>query len=110
MRHSLPMGEDACNGEMLAIVGASNSGKSTLLNILGGLDIPSAGTVTVAGHNLTRLTEEQRIRYRSKVIGHVRQQSGRNLLPDLTVAENVDLPQMFNGTRTAARGSCGCVG
>ncbi|MGH2481916.1 MAG: ABC transporter ATP-binding protein, partial [Ktedonobacteraceae bacterium] len=91
---------EVASGEMLAIVGASGSGKSTLLNILGGLDVPSAGKVMVAGHNLTRLTEEQRTRYRSQVIGHVWQQSGRNLLPDLTVAENVDLPQIFNGTRT----------
>ncbi len=90
---------EVASGEMLAIVGASGSGKSTLLNILGGLDVPSAGKVMVAGHNLTRLNEEQRTRYRSQVIGHVWQQSGRNLLPDLSVAENVDLPQIFNGTR-----------
>ena len=91
---------EVTSGEMLAIVGASGSGKSTLLNILGGLDVPSAGKVTIAGHNLARLTEEQRTRYRSQVIGHVWQQSGRNLLPDLTAAENIDLPQIFNGTPT----------
>jgi ABC-type lipoprotein export system ATPase subunit len=68
-----------------------------LLNILGGLDTPSAGQTVVAGHTLTRLTEEQRTRYRNLIVGHVWQQSGRNLLPDLTAAANIDLPQMLNG-------------
>ncbi|HEX7737071.1 MAG TPA: ABC transporter ATP-binding protein [Ktedonobacteraceae bacterium] len=84
-------------GEMSAIVGASGSGKTTLLNILGGLDAPTAGRVTVAGHDLARLSEQQRARYRGLVVGHVWQQSGRNLLADLTVAENVDLPQILKG-------------
>ena len=88
-------------GEMIAIVGASGSGKSTLLNILGGLDTPTAGRTLVAGHDLNRLDDEKRARYRSLVVGHVWQQSGRNLLPDLTVSGNVDLPQLLNGTRTA---------
>src|SRR5690349_13069708 len=76
-------------GEMIALVGASGSGKSTLLNILGGLDIPSAGQAVVAGHDLNRLDDEQRARYRSLLVGHVWQQSGRNLFPDLTIADNV---------------------
>lgn len=88
---------EVVRGEMIAIVGASGSGKSTLLNILGGLDMPSAGRVTVAGYDLTRLNEEQRTRYRGLVVGHVWQQSGRNLLPDLSVADNVDLPQLLKG-------------
>ncbi len=67
-------------GEMMAIVGASGSGKSTLLNILSGLDIPSAGRCIVDGNDLTRLSEAQRIAYRRHVVGHVWQQSGRNLL------------------------------
>ena len=71
------------------------------MNILGGLDTPSAGRVLVAGHDLTRLSEEKRTRYRSLIVGHVWQQSGRNLLPDLTVADNVDLPQLLNGTRAS---------
>lgn len=88
---------EVARGEMIAIVGASGSGKSTLLNILGGLDTPSAGRVIVAGHDLTRLSEEQRTRYRSLIVGHVWQQNGRNLLADLTIADNVDLPQILKG-------------
>jgi ABC-type lipoprotein export system ATPase subunit len=88
-------------GEMIALVGASGSGKTTLLNILGGLDTPSAGRAGVAEYDLTRLNEEQRTRYRNLVIGYVWQQSGRNLLPDLTAAANVDLPQVLNGAGKA---------
>jgi ABC-type lipoprotein export system ATPase subunit len=84
-------------GEMVALVGASGSGKSTLLNILGALDLPSAGSCVVAGKDLTRLSEGQRSRYRGFVVGHLWQQSGRNLLPELTAAENVALPQMLGG-------------
>lgn len=90
---------EVSRGEMIAIVGASGSGKSTLLNILGGLDTPSAGRAVVGGHDLTRLNEEQRTRYRSLLVGHVWQQSGRNLLADLTAEDNVDLPQMLKGVR-----------
>lgn len=88
-------------GEMIALVGASGSGKSTLMNILGGLDTPSAGQCTVGAYDLTRLDEEQRTRYRNQVTGYIWQQSGRNLLPDLSVAANVDLPQMLNGVSPA---------
>lgn len=84
-------------GEMLAIAGASGSGKSTLLNILGGLDAPSAGKCSVAGRDLTRLSDSQRTAYRLAVVGHVWQQSGRNLLPTLTIAENVELVQALGG-------------
>src|SRR5216684_1017155 len=77
-------------GEMLAIVGASGSGKSTLLNILSGLDIPSAGRCVVDGHDLTRLSEAQRISYRRLIVGHIWQQSGRNLLPELSAVANVE--------------------
>jgi ABC-type lipoprotein export system ATPase subunit len=90
-------------GEMVALVGASGSGKSTLLNILGALDLPSAGRCVVAGNDLTRLSEGQRARYRGFVVGHVWQQSGRNLLPELTAAENVALPQMLGGVGVIKR-------
>ena len=90
-------------GEMVALVGASGSGKSTLLNILGALDQPSAGRCVVAGNDLTRLAEGQRARYRGFVVGHIWQQSGRNLLPELSAAENVALPQMLGGVGLVKR-------
>ena len=88
-------------GEMIALVGASGSGKTTLMNILGGLDVPSAGHCGVGAYDLTRLDEEQRTRYRNLVVGYLWQQSGRNLLPDLSVMANVNLPQMLNGVSSA---------
>ena len=90
-------------GEMIALVGASGSGKSTLMNILGGLDLPSAGKCIVAGHDLTRLSEAQRIRFRRFEVGHVWQQSGRNLLPELSIAVNVEEPLMLCGAGLAQR-------
>jgi ABC-type lipoprotein export system ATPase subunit len=76
-------------GEMVAIVGASGSGKSTLLGILSGLDRPTAGAAAVAGRNLLALSRSQRVDYRRHTVGFVWQQTGRNLLPYLTAAENV---------------------
>jgi ABC-type lipoprotein export system ATPase subunit len=90
-------------GEMLGIVGASGSGKSTLMNILGGLDAPTAGACRVSGQDVLRLTERGRLAYRRAVVGHVWQQSGRNLVPDYTLARNVDLPQVALGAGHAAR-------
>lgn len=90
-------------GEIMALVGASGSGKSTLLNIIGGLDTLSAGKCTVDGNDLTRLNEAQRIRYRRFVVGHVWQQSGRNLLPELSASGNVEEPLMLSGTRLTRR-------
>ncbi len=90
-------------GEMMAIVGASGSGKSTLLNILSGLDVPSAGRCIVDENDLTRLSEAQRIAYRRHVVGHIWQQSGRNLLPELSVAANVELPQLLGGVKSSKR-------
>ncbi len=85
-------------GEMIAIVGASGSGKSTLLSILGGLDTPSAGRATVAGHDLTAMGRRERTRYRRQTIGFVWQQTARNLLPYLSAVENVELPMILNGS------------
>ena len=90
-------------GEMLAIVGASGSGKSTLLNILGGLDTPSAGTCQVGSYDLLRMNEGTRARYRRSMIGHIWQQSGRNLLPTLSIAENVEMPQLLAGVGARRR-------
>lgn len=89
-------------GEMVAIVGASGSGKSTLLNILGGLDLPSAGRVIVAGHDLAQLGRRERTRYRRRVVGVIGQQTARNLLPYLSAVENVELPMILDG-QTARR-------
>lgn len=90
-------------GEMVALVGASGSGKSTLLNVIGGLDAPSAGRCYVSGNDLTHMTEEQRTRYRCLEVGHVWQQSGRNLLPELTLLENVSMPQALAGVPSGKR-------
>ncbi|MFQ5814083.1 MAG: ABC transporter ATP-binding protein [Anaerolineae bacterium] len=84
-------------GEMLGIVGASGSGKTTLLNILGGLDRPSAGRVTVDGLDLLKLSDAGLNRYRRKKVGFVWQQTSRNLIPYLTAQENVELPMTVAG-------------
>ncbi len=92
-------------GEMIAIVGASGSGKSTLLNMLSAQDVPSAGRCMVDGNDLTRMNEGQRLKYRRTVIGQIWQQSGRNLLPELSAEENVKLPQVLTGVSPAEAGS-----
>ncbi len=94
---------DVDSGELLAIVGASGSGKSTLLSILGGLDVPSAGRVRVAGHDLLAMDAEERTTYRREVIGFVWQQTGRNLLPYLDARQNVELPMAVTGIGASAR-------
>jgi len=85
-------------GELVALVGASGSGKSTLMNILGGLDAPSAGSATVAGHDLMAMTDEERTEFRRRTIGFVWQQTARNLLPYLSAFENVEMPMILQGT------------
>lgn len=83
------------DGELMAIIGNSGSGKSTLLNILGGLDIPSAGSVTVNGTDILRLDDGGLVDYRRNTIGFVWQNSARNLIPYLTALENVELPMQI---------------
>ncbi len=90
-------------GELTAMVGASGSGKSTLMNILAGLDTPTAGSVRVAGHDLGSMSGRQRLAYRRGVVGFVWQQTSRNLLPYLTAAQNVDLPMRLAGARRGQR-------
>ena len=85
------------HGEMLALVGPSGAGKSTLLNILGGLDAPSAGRCEVGGVDLTRLTARDRLYYRRRIVGHVWQQTSRNLLSDLSLLDNVITPMLLGG-------------
>src|SRR5206468_4242441 len=83
--------------------GASGSGKSTLLNILSGLDKPTAGAVRVAGRDLMGMKARERPHYRRSTVGFVWQQTGRNLIPYLTAAENVMLPMTYTGKRRKAR-------
>lgn len=83
-------------GEMIALIGPSGSGKSTLMNILGGLDVPSAGKITVGSHNLLEMKRRAQVAYRRDVVGFVWQQTSRNLLPYLTAQENVEMPMSFN--------------
>ncbi|MBB6051321.1 ABC transporter ATP-binding protein [Armatimonas rosea] len=77
-------------GEFVAVVGPSGSGKSTLLQLLGGMDLPSSGSLTIAGKELSRLSDTERTTLRRDTLGFVFQDFG--LLPVLTVAENIALP------------------
>lgn len=91
------------SGEMLALVGPSGAGKSTLLNILGGLDMPSAGRCEVAGVDLTRLSNRERLQYRRRIVGHVWQQTSRNLLGDISLLDNVMVPMVLSGFPASRR-------
>jgi ABC-type lipoprotein export system ATPase subunit/bifunctional DNA-binding transcriptional regulator/antitoxin component of YhaV-PrlF toxin-antitoxin module len=82
---------------MLGIVGTSGSGKTTLMNILGGLDRPSAGRVSVDGIDLLSLSDSALNEYQRKKVGFVWQQTGRNLIPYLTAEENVEMPMTMAG-------------
>ncbi|HRQ66838.1 MAG TPA: ATP-binding cassette domain-containing protein [Xanthomonadaceae bacterium] len=88
-------------GESVAIVGASGSGKTTLLGLLAGLDLPTAGAVTMAGETLSTLDEEARAALRARHVGFVFQSF--HLLPTLSAEENVALPLELNGQPDAAR-------
>ena len=76
-------------GKFVVILGPSGAGKSTLLNLLGGLDSPSAGTITVNGKDISKLTDNELADYRAETVGFVFQ--FYNLIPTLTVYENVEL-------------------
>ncbi|HEX2034606.1 MAG TPA: ABC transporter ATP-binding protein [Chloroflexota bacterium] len=88
-------------GELMAIIGNSGSGKSTLLNILGGLDRPSAGRVSVGNRDLLKMDDRDMVMYKREVVGFVWQQSGRNLIPYLTAVENVQVPMIIAGKPVA---------
>jgi ABC-type lipoprotein export system ATPase subunit len=91
------------SGEMLALIGPSGSGKSTLMNILGGLDTPTAGRVSVGNYNLLEMTRREQVLYRRREVGFVWQQTARNLLPYLSAQENVELPMVLDGVPARQR-------
>ena len=82
-------------GEFVAIAGASGSGKSTMMNVLGCLDIPTYGEYWLDGQNVRELTDKQLSHIRNKQIGFIFQ--GYNLIPELTALENVELPLIYQG-------------
>jgi putative ABC transport system ATP-binding protein len=88
-------------GDFLALMGPSGSGKTTLLNLIGGLDRPTSGTVEVAGEPISRLSDGQLARWRSRHIGFVFQ--FYNLLPVLTAEKNVELPLLLTSLSGADR-------
>ena len=86
---------DVEKGEFVAVVGQSGSGKSTMMNVLGCLDIPTRGTYRLDGVDVRELTDKELSRIRNKQIGFIFQQY--NLIQNLTVLENVELPLIYQG-------------
>jgi putative ABC transport system ATP-binding protein len=99
---------DFYEGELVVLLGPSGSGKSTLLNILGGLDVPSAGTVVYRDHDLGTADESERTRYRREHVGFVFQ--FYNLIPSLTARENVQLVTDIADDPMDAAAALGLVG
>jgi putative ABC transport system ATP-binding protein len=88
-------------GEFVAFMGPSGSGKTTLLNLLGGLDLPSAGSVTVSGDEITRLSGRRLAAWRARHVGFIFQMY--NLVPVLTAFQNVELPLLLTHLPKAER-------
>ena len=82
-------------GEFVAIVGQSDSGKSTAMNIIGCLDVPTSGTYRLGGVDVSTMNDDQQAEIRNKMLGFIFQQY--NLIPKLTVRENVELPLLYAG-------------
>jgi putative ABC transport system ATP-binding protein len=99
---------DLHRGEFVVLLGPSGSGKSTLLNILGGLDVPTSGTVRFLDHDLARDDEEELTRYRREHVGFVFQ--FYNLIPSLTARENVELVTEIAASPMDAAAALGLVG
>ncbi len=92
---------DIATGDFVAVMGPSGSGKSTTMNILGCLDVPSAGTFTFRGHHVETLDRDQRALLRRRYLGFVFQ--GFNLLARTSALENVELPLLYRGDDKRAR-------
>ncbi|HLS05578.1 MAG TPA: ABC transporter ATP-binding protein [Wenzhouxiangella sp.] len=90
---------DVAEGDFLALMGPSGSGKTTLLNLIGGLDVPTAGSITVDGRRIDRMNSGQLARWRASNIGYIFQ--FYNLMPALSAQRNVELPLLL--TRLSAR-------
>lgn len=86
-------------GELTALIGNSGSGKSTFLNMIGGLDRPSAGSLIVGGKNLFTMTDKELVVYKRDTVGFVWQNNARNLLPYLPVLENIMLPMHLSDVK-----------
>lgn len=86
-------------GELTALIGNSGSGKSTFLNMIGGLDRPSAGSLLVDGKNLFTMGERELVCYKRDTVGFVWQNNARNLLPYLSALENIMLPMHISGQK-----------
>ena len=107
-----PMGSEAVHaldgvslsidrGEFVAIVGQSGSGKSTAMNIIGCLDVPTSGTYRLGGTDVSTMNDDQQAEIRNKMLGFIFQQY--NLIPKLTVRENVELPLLYAGVGAEER-------
>src|SRR5258708_39044150 len=92
---------DVDRGEFVAFMGPSGSGKTTLLNLLGGLDVPSAGSITVAGDEVTSMSRGRLTEWRARHVGFVFQMY--NLIPVLTAFQNVELPLLLTKLSKAER-------
>ena len=86
-------------GELTAMIGNSGSGKSTFLNMIGGLDRPSAGSLKVDGNNLFTMTEKELVLYKRDTVGFVWQNNGKNMLSYLSAMENIMLPMYLSDTK-----------
>src|SRR5213595_3067819 len=92
---------DVDKGDFVAFMGPSGSGKTTLLNLIGGLDVPSAGSVTVAGDEITRMAARKLTAWRARHVGFVFQMY--NLIPVFTAFQNVELPLLLTNLSKAER-------
>jgi len=92
---------DVAVGQLVAVRGRSGCGKTTLLNIIGGLDAPTRGTVRVAGRDVAAMTERERLLLRRSTVAFIFQSFG--LIPTLSAAENVGIPLRITGTEPRAR-------